>query len=387
MLAIAAAKAERQAAVARVEQDVLEAELNLLAVQLTTHANDDTKKKAIADAETKRTAATKTFETAKANAAKEDGNYTPLGPSYPSTSTGRRLALARWIVDPRNPRTARIAVNHIWLRHFGQALVPSVANFGLNGERPSHPEMLDWLAAELMDHGWSMKHVHRLIVLSNTYRQTSIPAASSSRDADADPDNRFLWHMNSRRMESEVVRDSVLSVAGQLDLTQSGPEIPEADGQTTHRRSLYFRSTPNEKMQFLELFDQANPNECYRRQESVMPQQALALGNSALLLNQSRLLAKSVSDEVGLADESPRVAAFIHAAFEHVLSRPPRAEEVAVCERFLRTNTDLHLSGSKTAFSAASGPNVTAAASDPHQRARENLIHVLFSHNDFVTIR
>jgi hypothetical protein len=411
LLAIAAAKAERQVTVVRAEQEVFEAELNLLAVQQTTHANDDTKKKAITDAETKRTAATKTLETAKTNVAKEDGNYTSLGPNYPATSTGRRLALAQWIVDPRNPRTARVAVNHIWLRHFGQALVPSVANFGLNGERPSHPELLDWLAAELMDHGWSMKHVHRLIVLSNTYRQTSriadlrLPisdlkdgtktnqAASSNRQSaidnrqSLDPDNRFLWRMNSRRMESEVVRDSVLAAAGQLDLTQSGPEIPEAEGQTTRRRSLYFRSTPNEKMQFLELFDQANPNECYRRQESVMPQQALALGNSALLLNQSRLLAKSVSDEVGPADDPPRVSAFIHAAFEHVLSRPPRLEEVAACERFLRMNTELHRSGPKTAFSAATGPNVTAPASDPHQHARENLIHVLFSHNDFVTIR
>ncbi|MBI5760750.1 MAG: DUF1553 domain-containing protein [Planctomycetales bacterium] len=382
-------------AVVRAEQEVLEAELNLLAAQEAPHANDEAKKKAITDAETKRTAATKTLETAKTNAAKEDGTYTPLGPNYPATSTGRRLALAQWIVDPRNPRTARIAVNHIWLRHFGQALVPSVANFGLNGERPSHPALLDWLAAELMDHSWSMKHIHRLVVLSNTYRQSS-KVAGSLRDPNSgsrsdpatfDPDNRFLWHMNSRRMESEVVRDSVLSVAGQLDLTPTGPEIPETEGQTTRRRSLYFRSTPNEKMQFLELFDQANPNECYRRQESVMPQQALALGNSALLLNQSRLLAKKISDEVGLADESPRMAAFIHAAFEHVLSRPPRPEEVAACERFLRTNTDLHRSGPKTTFSAAAGPNVTAAASDPHQHARENLIHVLFSHNDFVTIR
>jgi hypothetical protein len=143
-------------------------------------------------------------------------------------------------------------------------------------------------------------------------------------------------------MESEVIRDSVLYAANQLDLTPGGPEIPESEGQTSRRRSLYFRSTPNEKMQFLELFDQANPNECYRRQESVMPQQALALGNSALSLNQSRLLAKQLSDEVGPADESPRVTAFIRAAFETILSRPPRPEEVAACEKFLRSNTDLH---------------------------------------------
>src|SRR5262249_39466608 len=136
------------------------------------------------------------------------------------TSSGRRLALARWITHPANPRTARIAVNHIWLRHFGQALVPTVANFGLNGNLPSHPQLLDWLAAEFVEHDWSMKHVHRLIVLSSTYRQT---AADTQRDTvesgvlrahavgpvvDAavaqsiDPENRLLWRMNSRRMES-----------------------------------------------------------------------------------------------------------------------------------------------------------------------------------------
>jgi len=385
-LAVAAAAAERQAAVLRAEQELFDAEHNVLAVQQAAHNNDEAKQKAVAGAEAKRIAAAKSLETARAAAMKEDGNYTPLGPSYPPTSTGRRLALARWLTDPRNPRTARVAVNHIWLRHFGQALVPSVANFGLNGDRPSHPELLDWLAAELMESGWKMKHLHRLIVLSNTYRQTAKGKLASGLES-IDPDNRHIWRMNSRRMESEVVRDSVLYAANQLDLTPGGPEIPEAEGQTSRRRSLYFRSTPNEKMQFLELFDQANPNECYRRQESVMPQQALALGNSALSLNQSRLLAKQLSDEVGSADDSARVTAFIHAAFETILSRPPRPEEVAACEKFLRSNTDLHRSGSKSAFPAAGGPTVTAPAADPHQHARENLIHVLFSHNDFVTIR
>jgi hypothetical protein len=424
VLATVAAKAERQVAVIRAEQELLEAELIFHAAEQAAHANDDAKKKSLANAAAKRAAATKALETAKANALKDDGNYTPLGPTYPATSTGRRLALARWLVDPRNPRTARIAVNHIWLRHFGQALVPSVANFGLNGDRPSHAELLDWLAAELMapqspplakggpgevdPQPWSMKHIHRLIVLSNAYRQTSRiadlrlpiadgsttdPAGSSNRQSEIDnrqsldPHNRFLWRMNSRRMESEVVRDSVLYLAGQLDLTPGGPEIPESEGQTSRRRSLFFRSTPNEKMQFLELFDQANPNECYRRQESVMPQQALALGNSALSLNQSRLLAKRLSDEVGSADEPLRVAAFIHAAFETILSRPPKPEEVAACAKFLQENKELIRSGSKTAFSPAAGPNVTAPAADPHLHARENLIHVLFSHNDFVTIR
>ena len=102
-----------------------------------------------------------------------DEKYAAVGEMFPSTSTGRRTALAQWIASRQNPRTARVAVNHIWLRHFGQALVPSVANFGLNGDQPSHPELLDWLAAELMENGWRMKPLHRAIVLSAAYRMSS----------------------------------------------------------------------------------------------------------------------------------------------------------------------------------------------------------------------
>ncbi len=135
--------------------------------------------------------------------------YTPLGTTYPKTSSGRRLALARWIADKQNPRTARIAVNHIWLRHFGEALVPTVANFGLNGTPPTHPKLLDWLAAELMEQGWRMKPVHRLIVTSATYRQSSALADEDGQkfvSHQVDPANRWYWRMNSRRMEAEIVR-------------------------------------------------------------------------------------------------------------------------------------------------------------------------------------
>ena len=108
--------------------------------------------------------------------------YTPLGTLYPATSSGRRLALARWIASRQNPLTARVAVNDIWLRHFGKALVPSVANFGMNGKPPSHPELLDWLACEFMEKNWSMKALHRLMVTSNTYRMQS--SASDPKDHD-----------------------------------------------------------------------------------------------------------------------------------------------------------------------------------------------------------
>src|SRR4029077_20296837 len=137
-------------------------------------------------------------------------------PSYPAASTGRRLALARWIASKDNPLTARVAMNHLWLRHFGKPIVSSVFDFGKNGRPPSHPDLLDWLAAEFMRRDWSMKAMHRLLVTSSAYRMDS---AASSADQALDPDNTLVWRMNPRRMEGELVRDSVLAVAGNLDLT------------------------------------------------------------------------------------------------------------------------------------------------------------------------
>src|SRR5262249_3240544 len=127
-------------------------------------------------------------------------------PAYSTTSTGRRLAFAKWVANRDNPLTARVAVNHIWLRHFGQAIVPSVFDFGRNGQGPSHPALLDWLAVELMEHKWSTKHLHRLIVTSSGYRMATTPDAA---DLAKDPDNRYLWRMNSRRLEAEAVRDGI----------------------------------------------------------------------------------------------------------------------------------------------------------------------------------
>ncbi len=134
-------------------------------------------------------AAEKRLATARENAKKKDDQFTPLGPSFPSTSTGRRLALARWIASDENPLTARVAVNHIWLRHFGQPLVPTVFDFGLHGKPATHPELLDWLAIELMRSNWNMKRLHRLIVLSETYGRDSAVHDPQSQAARLDPDN------------------------------------------------------------------------------------------------------------------------------------------------------------------------------------------------------
>src|SRR5207237_5963542 len=129
--------------------------------------------------------------------------------------------LAQWIASRANPLTARVAVNHVWGRHFGRPLVDTVFDFGRNGQRPTHPELLDWLAVEFMERGWSMKHLHRLIVTSNAYRMASAGASPQS----ADPDNRWLWQFPRRRVEAEVVRDSVLHAAGELDTQMGGLDL------------------------------------------------------------------------------------------------------------------------------------------------------------------
>ena len=388
----AASRAEREVAAARVAAEVFEAE-HLLALSKVSSGEDAAgtdSKPLSADAEKKLTEAKAKLADALSAIEKADDTYTALGPTYPSTSTGRRLALARWIVAPQNPRGSRIAVNHIWLRHFGEALVPSVANFGLNGQRPSHPELLDWLATELVRQEWRMKPIHRMIVLSAVYRQTSATGPETAVIANnrtVDPTNRFLWRMNSRRMESEVVRDSVLAVSGKLDCSSGGPEIPETESLSNFRRSLYFRSTPNEKSGFLETFDAANPNECYRRQESVVPQQALALMNSSLTLDLARQRAEEWSSAAGQGDSREVRTAFVTAAFENLLTRQPTTTELESCLTFLdRTMATIARSDLKM-FPAGGQASSRPAAKEPWLRARENLVHVLFSHNDFVTIR
>ena len=169
----------------------------------------------------------------------------------------------------------------------------------MNGKPPVHPELLDWLACELMDNGWKMKPLHRLMVTSNAYRRASAPSAEdrmvASGNAAVDPENRQLWRQNSYRMEAEVVRDATLHVAGQLDKSMSGPDLDPGTGLTVGRRSIYFRTSKEKTMTFLSTFDSPNPVECYQRAESISPQQSLAMSNSPLTLGQSRNVAAKLS--------------------------------------------------------------------------------------------
>jgi hypothetical protein len=297
---------------------------------------------------------------------------TPSNAPYRKVSTGRRLALARWIVDRRNPLTARVAVNHVWARHFGEPLVGSVYDFGLRTPLPEHHKLLDWLAVELMESGWRLKHLHRLLVTSRAYRMRSDDGGVGDPNAGVDPDNRLVWRMNVRRMEGEVLRDCILSLAGRLDSKTGGPDQPVASAEAGTRRTIYYRYASGDNIPLLSMFDAANVTECYRRHETIVPQQALALTNSAMVLTCAGEIAAVFDKEVG-ADAGNR-AGFIDSAFARILGRVPSKAEQFECAEGL------------TRLAGAFAAEATHARS-PEARARAALVHVLLNHNDFVTIR
>jgi hypothetical protein len=387
-LAEATARAERDRSVLQAQKGVLQAEVNLTTARRNKKDGDVRSLNVLTAAENGIIAAVKARGDAIEALPKPLGDYTHFTPVYPKTTTGRRLALAHWITSPDNPLAARVAINHIWLRHFGTPLVPTVFDFGMNGKPPTNQALLDWLATQLMENGWRMKPIHKLIVTSRAYRLSSstLNLELGTLNSRLDPENLYYWRANPRRMEAEAVRDATLFLAGSLDLTRGGPDIDQAQGLTNPRRSLYFRTAKEKKVEFLSLFDSPNPVECYRRSESIAPQQALAMANSTLTLAQARVLAKKISESLnGSAHDAPRQ--FIETAFTRILCRPPTAHELAACLDFL-TNESAALSNAASFTAFTSGPAATVAPSaDPIQRARENLVHVLFNHNDFVAVR
>ncbi|WP_422923993.1 PSD1 and planctomycete cytochrome C domain-containing protein [Singulisphaera sp. PoT] len=380
-LAKAASKAERLAAIIKATADLAVAGKAREVVSRKAKA-DPKAAPEVAAAEASRAKAKKDLEAASAALPKETDAYTSFGPAFPSQSTGRRLALARWITDRENPLAARVAANHIWRWHFGTPLVATTQDFGRNGKAPTHPELLDWLAVELMAPttsnapAWSMKALHRLIVMSSAYRLASASGPAPRENLAADPENQAYWKFPAARMEAEVVRDSMLQAAGELDPTVGGPDIDFAQGLASRRRSLYFTHHGEARMPFLELFDAADAGECYRRTTTVVPQQALALTNNEWLLGLSQKLSARLWDEAKSPEPSDRTREFIAHAFEQVLARGPSSLESDLSSGFLRR---------QVALLEQSGP--AAEKAQAPAKARRDFIHALFSHNDFVTIR
>jgi hypothetical protein len=244
------------------------------------------------------------------------------------------------------------------MRHFHRPLVATVFDFGRNGSSPTHPGLLDWLAVELMESGWSMKHIHRLIVTSDAYQRAS--SVGDSRSATIDPENKLLWRMNSGRMESEVLRDSVLHLAECLDGIMCGQELENSVSLTTHRRSLYYSCQPEDdgKSPLGALFDGPDASDCYRRTRTIVPQQSLALTNSDWI----HAMSQSILDQIQRSSNGHDLSAeaFVRKAFEWILNRPPREEELRLCVEYLNTEQD---------------------------SSRRAIVRVLLNHTDFVTIR
>jgi hypothetical protein len=277
-----------------------------------------------------------------------------LGPL--ETSEGdRRKALAAWITDARNPLTRRVIVNRLWHWHFGQGIVNTPSDFGLGGGKPSHPELLDYLAEELLKSGWSLKHMHKLIVMSEAYRRTSFPTRSSQANelensSYIDSNNRLLWRQNPRRIEAEATRDFVLAISGKLNLQQTGgPGFTDftytegyapvyqhitADTPELWRRSIYrfvVRSTPQKFLTTLDCPDPANLTPA--RLTTTTALQSLALFNNDFILRQSRYFAERLQNEAG-ADVSKQ----IHLAYALAFSREPTTEEQHLGTQFIQTS-------------------------------------------------
>jgi len=247
----------------------------------------------------------------------------------PFTNGSGRVELADAIADPLNPLTARVMVNRIWLHHFGKAIVRSPGNFGSLGEKPTHPLLLDWLAATFVESGWSIKSLHRQIMNSATYQMSS---QTDEKNFAADGDNRLIWRMNPRRMDVEIWRDSLLSVTGELDLAIGGP--PHDNLTNTNRRTLYAKVSRNgdvfESDRFLRLFDFPLMRATVaKRPTSIVPQQFLFMMNSQFMVARAKALTTRLEKEASTDDER------IQLAYRLLFGRLPREDEVRIGREFL----------------------------------------------------
>ena len=251
-----------------------------------------------------------------------------FGAQRPFTQGSGRLELAKAIIDPRNPLTARVMVNRIWQHHFGRGLVSTPSDFGKQGTAPSHPELLDWLAQRFIDSGWSIKAMHRLIMMSETYQQSS--GGGAVDPAHADPDNRLLWRMNPHRLSFEEARDAWLMAAGRLSLEVGGAPLPlfAADNQ---RRTLYTLVDRENVPAVMRTFDFANPDlSIPQRTETTVPQQALFGMNHPFVVQQAKALLGR--EDIKGADAARRVRRI----YGHLFQRAPRADEMEQALRFVQ---------------------------------------------------
>jgi hypothetical protein len=244
------------------------------------------------------------------------------------TNGSGRLQLAHAIVDKNNPLTARVMVNRIWLHHFGEGIVTTPDDFGTQSEPPSHPELLDSLATQFIDNGWSIKKMHKQIMLSSVYQQSS---GNNPRYAQIDPFNRLLWRANIRRLEFEPLRDSLLAIGGTLDREQFGRPVNLGREPYSTRRTVYGFVDRNNVAELLVNFDFANPDlTTGKRHETTVPQQALFFMNSPLVVEQAKKVVAR-EDFQALSDERSRILLL----YELIYQRLPRTDEVKLGLEFI----------------------------------------------------
>ncbi|MCA9192156.1 MAG: PSD1 domain-containing protein [Planctomycetales bacterium] len=268
-----------------------------------------------------------------------------------SQQNSGRLQLAQWIANPQNPLTARVIVNRIWQRHFGRGLVSTTSDFGSRGDAPSHPELLDWLAEEFMNHDWSIKHLHRLLLTSRTYQLAS---QDTTHGFEQDPENHWLWKFNRSRLDAESLRDSLLFVAGNLDTTaQTKPYDfpPQAEWKFTQhhpfkgdypssKRSVYQMTKRLTADTYMQTFDGPDPNVCTSsRDQSVTPLQALYFVNDEFIHQQANAFVRRWMEESCIGDDN-QDSARIALATLAVLGRPVEQEETELMRAFLQQVRD-----------------------------------------------
>lgn len=271
-------------------------------------------------------------------------------PELPANTENPRTALAHWLIDPEHPLTARVIVNRVWQHHFGKGIVKTPNDFGANGDRPSHPELLDWLASELIRHNWRLKPIHRMILLSSVYRQScSTPVAALA--SPKDPENRWLWKQNRRRLAAEEIRDAMLALSGKLNMKAGGRSVivpadqelvnllykPSQweitkDAKEHDRRSIYLIAKRNLRLPFMEVFDQpALQTSCAARESSTHAPQALELLNGRLANELAKAFAQRLRIEGGLSHASQVDRAYLLAT-----GRSPTSKERALALSFLQ---------------------------------------------------
>ncbi len=313
-----------------------------------------------------------------------------------------RRELADWLTHPDHPLTARVIVNRLWQHHFGRGIVSTPNDYGARGDKPTHPELLDWLAIELVEKKWSLKHIHRLLVTSATYRQV----ATGDHGAKLDGENKLLWKMNRRRLEAEAIRDSVLTAAGTLNRQVGGvsvkvplePEVydliftegePDGlwpvtpDAKQHSRRSVYLFNKRNVRHPMLEAFDQPDTlNACAVRPVSTFAPQALILMNSPFVHTQAKLMAVSLIKDAG--DDTDKQ---LNSLYRRAVGRVPNATELKLATEFLKEQAETVRERLKAKLPIGIEADALPAGADvAHARALADLCVVLFNTHEFVYI-